>query len=334
MVAKIVLKKMQTSQNVRITNIIQDLRQNYSVGITVCKAWKEKLIAKKMLEGDADRPNPTIPPRFGCFYFCFEGCKKGFINGCRPFVGVDGCHLKTKYGGQLLIAVGRNPNDQYFPLAFGVVGTETKESWKWFLELLMNDVGQSNRYVFISDQQKGLVVVFEEMFERIEHKICLRHLYANFKKKFGRGALIRDLIMEAAKATYYKGWLQKMNELKLKDPDAWTWLMGVPLNSWCANPDEPLSLTDEEKNVDSRRGKKKLKKKYAPGEFPLLFDTQSADFYKMASRMLCEMQVITITESTVTVRMGMNADTTLPIGRTSLSMPLALAWQLHDLFYV
>ncbi|XP_058749183.1 uncharacterized protein LOC131622170 [Vicia villosa] len=219
-VAKIVLKKMQTSQDVRITDIIQDLRQNYSVGITVCRAWKAKLIAKKMLEGDADRqyailrryaaellraspgntlaitverPNPTIPPRFGCFYFCFEGCKKGFINGCRPFVGVDGCHLKTKYGGQLLIAVGRDPNDQYFPLAFGVVETETKESWKWFLELLINDVGQSNKYVFISDQQKGLVAVFEEMFERIEHRVCL----------------------------------------KLIDLDAWTWLMGVPPKSWC-----------------------------------------------------------------------------------------------------
>ncbi|XP_058726497.1 uncharacterized protein LOC131597850 [Vicia villosa] len=209
-VAKAVLNKMQSSQNVRITDIIQDLRQNYSAGITMARAWKAKLIAKKMLEGDADRqyailrcyaaelhrastgntlsitverPNPTIPTRFGSFYFCFEGCKKGFINGCRPFVGVDGCHLKTKYGGQLLIAVGRDPNDQYFPLAFGVVETETKESWKWFLELLMNDVGHSNKYVFISDQQKGLIVVFEEMFERIEHRLCLRHLYANFKKK-------------------------------------------------------------------------------------------------------------------------------------------------------
>ncbi|XP_058742255.1 uncharacterized protein LOC131614714 [Vicia villosa] len=209
-VAKAVLKKMQSSQDVRITDIIQDLRQNYSVGITVARAWKAKLIAKKMLEGVADRqyailrryaaelhkanigntlsitverPNPSIPPRFGSFYFCFEGCKKGFLNGCRPFVGVDGFHLKTKYGGQLLIAVGRDPNDQYFPLAFGVVETETKESWKWFLELLMNDVGYSSRYVFISDQQKGLVAVFEEMFERIEHRVCLRHLYANFKKK-------------------------------------------------------------------------------------------------------------------------------------------------------
>jgi hypothetical protein len=71
---------------------------------------------------------------------------------------VDGCHLKTKYGGQLLIAVGRDPNDQYFPLAFGVVENETKESWKWFIQLLMEDLGTDNRYVFISDQQKVILI--------------------------------------------------------------------------------------------------------------------------------------------------------------------------------
>jgi hypothetical protein len=44
--------------------------------------------------------------------------------------------------------------------------------------------------------------VFDELFERIEHRLCLRHLYVNFKKKFVGGALIRDLMMGAAKTTY------------------------------------------------------------------------------------------------------------------------------------
>ncbi|XP_058748392.1 uncharacterized protein LOC131621369 [Vicia villosa] len=54
-VVKAVVKKMQTSQSVRITDIIQDLRQNFSMGITFARAWKAKLIAKRILEGDADR---------------------------------------------------------------------------------------------------------------------------------------------------------------------------------------------------------------------------------------------------------------------------------------
>jgi hypothetical protein len=75
--------------------------------------------------------------------------------------------------------------------------------------------------------------VFEEMFETIEHRICLRHLYANFKKKFGGGTLIRDLMMGAAKATYYQGWKVKMDEIKKVDHGAWEWLMGHPTKTWC-----------------------------------------------------------------------------------------------------
>lgn len=33
--------------------------------------------------------------------------------------------------------------------------------------------------LFVED----LVAIFEEMFEFIEHRICLRHLYTNFRKK-------------------------------------------------------------------------------------------------------------------------------------------------------
>jgi hypothetical protein len=202
-VAHNIMDKMQTTQKVGIRDIIQDIRRNYAVDITKGKASRAKKIASKIIEGDGDkqyamirryaaelrrvskantikinveRPNPTLLPRFGSFYFCFEGCKKGFIHGCRPFIGVDECHLKTKYGGQLLIAVGRDPNDQYFPLAFGVVETETKESWRWFLQLLMEDLGEDKRYVFISDQQKVTHLYFLIYFFIFCYHILCYHL--------------------------------------------------------------------------------------------------------------------------------------------------------------
>jgi len=132
----VVVKKLQTSKKVTISDIVDDMRTNHAVGITMGRAWKAKQISQSVVDGDddrqyamiwryaaelkranagnnvkinVDRPTPPIRPRFGSFYFCFDECKKGFINGCRPFVGVDGCHLKTKYGGQLLIVVGKGP---------------------------------------------------------------------------------------------------------------------------------------------------------------------------------------------------------------------------------
>lgn len=103
------------------------------------------------------RVGPTIQPRFSSFYFFLDGLKKGFTTSCRLFIGIDGCHLKTKFGGTLLIVVGRDQNEQYYPIAFGLRETKTKESWRWFFTLLLEDIGQEKRWVFISDQQKVLL---------------------------------------------------------------------------------------------------------------------------------------------------------------------------------
>lgn len=80
---------------------------------------------------------------------------------------------------------------------------------------------------------QGLMSVFEEIFEQINHRICLRHLRSNFKKKFGGGAAIRNLLMGVAKATYFQAWEKKMIRLKQLDKKTWDLLMGVPTKLWC-----------------------------------------------------------------------------------------------------
>ncbi|WVZ24109.1 hypothetical protein V8G54_002653 [Vigna mungo] len=260
-IAQVLIDRFVNVANMTVNQIIDDIKKSYSVGISAWKAGKAKQIALDSLVGDGDRqyarlydyvgellrvkcgtfkikvnqPQPSLPPRFGSFYMCLKGCKQGFLGSCRPFIGVDGCHLKTQYGGQLLVAVGRDPNDQYFPLAFAVVENECKETWRWFLSLLLDDIGgtECQRWVFISDQQKGLMTVFDEMMDGVEHRLCLRHLYNNFKKRFGGGVLIRDLMMGAAKATYEKEWEKKMGELKAINNDAYNWLIGIPTKTWC-----------------------------------------------------------------------------------------------------
>ncbi|XP_017416436.1 uncharacterized protein LOC108327219 [Vigna angularis] len=181
-IAQVLVDRFVNVANMTVNQIIDDIKKSFSVGITAWKAGKAKQIALDSFVGDGERqygrlydyvgellrvksrtfkikvnqPQPSLPPRFGSFYMCLEGCKQGFLGSCRPFIGVDGCHLKTTYGGQLLVAVGRDPNDQYFPLAFVVVENECKESWRWFLTLLLDDIGgiDCQCWVFISDQQK------------------------------------------------------------------------------------------------------------------------------------------------------------------------------------
>ncbi len=37
--------------------------------------------------------------RFERIYICFDACKRGYMEGCRPLVGLDGCHLKVNHKG-------------------------------------------------------------------------------------------------------------------------------------------------------------------------------------------------------------------------------------------
>lgn len=73
---------------------------------------------------------------FNTLYMSLDACKRGFLSGCRPLICLDGCHIKTKFGGQLLTAVGIDPNDCIYPIPMAVVEVESLSSWRWFLEIL------------------------------------------------------------------------------------------------------------------------------------------------------------------------------------------------------
>ena len=103
-----------------------------------------------------NRPQPHLQPKFERLYVCLDACKRGFLAACRPFIGVDGCHLKGEYPGQILIAVGKDGNNGVYLIAFVVVEAETKDSWIWFMKRLLDDIGslRDEGWTFMSDQQK------------------------------------------------------------------------------------------------------------------------------------------------------------------------------------
>jgi len=79
-------------------------------------------------------------PTFIRLYIYLKACKDSF-NSCRPIIGLDGCFLKGKYGSELLVAIGIDANDQIMPIAWVVVEVENKETWTWFMDLLIDDLG-------------------------------------------------------------------------------------------------------------------------------------------------------------------------------------------------
>ncbi|XP_014493085.1 uncharacterized protein LOC106755441 [Vigna radiata var. radiata] len=141
---------------------------------------------------------------FERIYVCLNACKKSFVS-CRPSSFLDGCFLKGLYKGELLTAVGRDPNDHMLPIAYAVVEVENKDSWSWFLQLLIEDLGGNEicrACTWMSDQQKGLVHAIEELLPKAEQRFCIRHLYANFRKQFS-GQILKNLMWSAATSKFW-----------------------------------------------------------------------------------------------------------------------------------
>ena len=140
-------------------------------------------------------------PVFQRIYICLAALRKGWLEGCRRIIGLDGCFIKGQHRGQLLTAVGVDPNNQMYPIAYVVVETENRETWQWFLELLKVDLNINNSHgiAWITDKQKGLIDAITDFFPNSKHQFCVKHLHTNFKV-YHKGLLLKQTLWGAATA--------------------------------------------------------------------------------------------------------------------------------------
>lgn len=183
--------------------------------------------------------NKDNQPVFQKMFFTFAALIDGFLAGCRPIIGIDGCFLKSPFGGQLLCAVARDSNDNMFPLAFAIVPVENYEHWSWFLKELHMSIGHPNdkNWCYISDRQKGLMEVFKYEYPLAHNRYCVRHLYQNFRNKFP-GLELKQLFWRAASTANVKDFQEIMEDIKRADPkvgntqSAFEYLDGMPAKYW------------------------------------------------------------------------------------------------------
>ncbi|XP_039146523.1 uncharacterized protein LOC120283834 [Dioscorea cayenensis subsp. rotundata] len=166
----------------------------------------------------SERKKADEPPMFKKIYVCLAAVREGFISGCRKLIGLDGCFLKGVVKGQILVAVGRDGNNQMYPVAWAVVDKETTETWSWFIELLSADlnIGDGLGWSLISDMQKGLIHAVNNLLPLIEHRMCARHIYARWGKIYpGKDLQIQFwCIARSTSEPEVKKQIQKMKDLK------------------------------------------------------------------------------------------------------------------------
>ncbi|KAK8672147.1 hypothetical protein V6N13_110520 [Hibiscus sabdariffa] len=113
-------------------NVLKKKNGSYVEEFASLWGYAAKLIASNpgsAVTIQVDRDSTGIAT-FHRMYICLAAVKQGWREGCRPSIGVDVCFLKTITKGALLVTVGRDANNQMFPIAWAVVEGERKDSWR------------------------------------------------------------------------------------------------------------------------------------------------------------------------------------------------------------
>ena len=164
---------------------------------------------------------------FDHFYVCFKALRDTWRAYCRPIIGIDGCFLKNNVKGQLLAAVGRDANNQLYPVAWAVVQVENTDNWVWFIAKLKADlgIGDGEGFTLISDRQKGLLIAVDQELPKIEHRMCARHIYGNLTRVHPGRAIMKKIFWKIAKAYTVAEYDEGIEEMRQYDLGVYETLM-------------------------------------------------------------------------------------------------------------
>ncbi|KAK8640328.1 hypothetical protein V6N13_008084 [Hibiscus sabdariffa] len=97
----------------------------------------------------------------------------------------------------------------------------------------MKDLGHPNGEVLtlMSDQQKGLVPVINEFFPLLKHRICARHIYANWHKKW-KGLNRKIQFWNCVRSTFVEDFDDQLKILEGIGSTSTNDLLGIPQQHW------------------------------------------------------------------------------------------------------
>ena len=125
-VAKRYMEDFGKNPNWEVSGVKHHVMQNISIDLNLSQVYRSRKAAKRLIIGNEEAQygllrdyaemilrtdvgsrvilqiemeNENAQPQFKRMYIRYNAQNVGFLGGCRPFVRLDGCHLKGRFGG-------------------------------------------------------------------------------------------------------------------------------------------------------------------------------------------------------------------------------------------
>ncbi|ERN18512.1 hypothetical protein AMTR_s00065p00037640 [Amborella trichopoda] len=257
-VASYIEERLKENPHCKPKEILQDIQKQHGFTISYKKAWRGYQRCMTAIYGSFEDGYRLLPAyceqikltnpdsiarvvstgaehRFRRLFLSYQASIYGFVNGCRPLLGLDVVHLHGKYLGSLLSATAFDADGAIFPLAFGVVDVETEENWMWFLSELHKLIEMNARKMpmltILFERRKGVVEGVQKKFPSAFHGYCIRHLCEEFRLKFKNPRLVH-LLWKSAHTLSTIEFKAKMAEMQELSSEAYEWIQEIPARHW------------------------------------------------------------------------------------------------------
>ncbi|XP_010414237.1 PREDICTED: uncharacterized protein LOC104700419 [Camelina sativa] len=256
-VAEAVKERLKINPHCKPKEILEEIHQVHGITLSYKQAWrgKERIMASvrgsfekdyRLLPQYCDQIRSTNPgsiavvhgsPVDGSFqqlFISFQASICGFLNACRPLIGLDKTVLKSKYLGTLLLATGFDGEGAVFPLAFAVISEDNDSNWQWFLSELRQllEVNSENmpKVTILSSIDQSIDGV-DANFPTAFHGLCVHSLAESFGSQFNSSILV-NLFWDAAKCLTEYEFEGKIHEIVQISPEAALWIRNLQPSQW------------------------------------------------------------------------------------------------------
>ncbi|XP_039129077.1 uncharacterized protein LOC120265263 [Dioscorea cayenensis subsp. rotundata] len=168
-------------------------------------------------------------------FWSFPACVEAF-KYCKPVVQIDSTHIYGKYKGTLLLAITQDGNKNILPIGFAIVEGETLGGWTFFLRNLRSSVTPQQGICFISDRHESIKSAFRSLGREMSaphayHVYCIRHISANFMRRF-RNKEMQRIVVNIGYSKTIQDFNYWYGLLRDNDEEATRWLDNIPREKW------------------------------------------------------------------------------------------------------